>query len=306
MSYSSVAVPWLTIFWMNLRLSLIWVGVPALVVGASVWWATRRARADGMAALARRARIGRLAGIVIGVAAGMVAVWYNQVWLAPTAVGAGYLAGVLAGELVSPSPPAGSLRVASLQARGARQYLPRGSVPVAVGAGLLVMVAPVVLALLPQVSYGPWRPDPYDTRVVLPGGTTSWPPPGLSVPLAVIAGLALLAGGVLMRRVAALPQPMGAGQPGPQERARRNAGRAIAGAVLGIELLAVGALAILAGGGLDVPPSSDADIYLGSRILDWAGLGTALAGLLVWCLLGWWRRGPAGAPEAAADQPVPG
>jgi hypothetical protein len=306
MSYSSVAVPWLTIFWMNLRLSLIWVGVPALVVGASVWWATRRARADGMAALARRARIGRLAGIVIGAAAGMVAVWYNQVWLAPTAVGAGYLAGVLAGELVSPSPPAGSLRVASLQARGARQYLPRGSVPVAVGAGLLVMVAPVVLALLPQVSYGPWRPDPYDTRVVLPGGTTSWPPPGLSVPLAVIAGLALLAGGVLMRRVAALPQPMGAGQPGPQERARRNAGRAIAGAVLGIELLAVGALAILAGGGLDVPPSSDADIYLGSRILDWAGLGTALVGLLVWCLLGWWRRGPAGAPEGAADQPVPG
>jgi hypothetical protein len=259
-----------------------------------------------MAALARRARIGRLAGIVIGAAAGMVAVWYNQVWLAPTAVGAGYLAGVLAGELVSASQPAGSLRVASLQARGARQYLPRGSVPVAVGAGLLVMVAPVVLALLAQVSYGPWRPDPYDSRAVVPGGTTSWPSPGLSVPLAVIAGLALLAGGVLIRRVATLPQPMGAGQPGPQERARRNAGRAIAGAVLGIELLAVGSLAILAGNGLDVPPGSDADIYLGSRILDWAGLGTALAGLLIWCLLGWWRRGPAGVPEAAADQPVPG
>lgn len=129
---------------------------------------------------------------------------------------------------MSPSQPAGSLRVASLQARGARQYLPGGSVPVA-------------------------RP----TR-------------------------------------------------GPQERARRNAGRAIAGAVLGIEFLAVGSLAILAGDGLDVPPGSDADAYLGSRILDWAGLGTALAGLLVWCLLGWWRRGPAGAPEAVTDQPVPG
>jgi hypothetical protein len=306
MRYSSTTPPGLIFFWVHLGIYFIWVGVPALVIGVSVWWATRRARAGGMAALARRARIGRLAGLVVGAAVGIVAVWDSQVWLAPLAVGGGYLLGVLTAELVSASPPAGSLRVASLQARGARQYLPRGSVPVALGAGLLVMVAPVVLALLPPVRYGPWRPDPYDApRIVLRGGTTSWPSLSLSVPLAVVAGLALLAGAVLMRRVAALPQPMGAGQPGPRERARRNAGRAVAGAVLGIELLAVGSLAILASDGLAVPPGSDAAIYLGSRILIWAGLGAALVGLLIWCLLGWWRRGPAGTPEAV-DHPVPG
>jgi hypothetical protein len=303
MFYSTATPPGLNIFWINLQVALIWVGVPALVVGASVWWATRRARTGGTAALARRARIGRLAGIAVGAAVGFVAVWEYQVWLAPTAIGAGYLLGVLAGELVSTSRPAGPLRVASLQARGARQYLPRGSVPGALGAGVLAMVAPVVLALLPPVRYGPWRPDPYDSRIVVRGGTTSWPSPALSVPLAVIAGLALLAGGVLMRRVAALPQPVGAGEPGAQERARRNAGRAIAGAVLGIELLAVGSLAILASDGLAVPPGSAGHAYLGSRILDWVGLVTALAGLVVWCLLGWWRRGPAG---GVADHPVPG
>jgi hypothetical protein len=280
--------------------------VPTVVISASVWWATRRSRTGGTAGLARRARVGRLSGIAIGAAAGVVAVWSHQVWLGPTAVGAGYLLGVLAGELMSAPQPAGPVRVASLQARGARQYLPRGAAPVALGAGILAMAAPVVLAVLPRVTYGPWSPDPYDAQVILPGGRLSWPSPALSVPLAVIAGLALLAGGVLARRVAALPQPVTGGQSGLQERERRNTGRAIAGAVLGIELLAVGSLAILAASGLDAPGSAG-DAYLGSRILDWSGLGTALAGLLVWSLLGWWRRGPPGSiADAAADQPAPG
>jgi hypothetical protein len=305
MRYSSVAPPGFSLFWIHLQVTFIWVGVPALVVSASVWWATRRARTGGSAAIARRARIGRLAGIAAGAVVGVVAVRYEQVWLAPAAVGAGYLLGVLAGELTSGPPPAGPLRVASLQARGARQYRPRGAVPVALGAGILAMIAPIVLAVLPRVRYGPWRPDPYDARIVLPGGTLSWPSPALTVPLAVIAALALLAGGVLLRRLAALPQPVTGGPAGLPERARRNAGRAIAGAVLGIELLAVGSLAILASDGLAVPGSAGA-AYVGSRILVEAGLGAALAGLLVWCILGWWRRGPARAPEPAADRPATG
>jgi hypothetical protein len=305
MRYSSAGLPGFTIFWIDLQVAFIWVGVPALVVGASVWWATRRARAGGTAALARRARTGRLAGIAAGAAVGVAAVWYHQVWLAPAAVGAGYLLGMLAGELTAGPRPAGPLRVASLQARGARQYRPRGAVPAALGVGIPAMIAPVVLAVLPRVSYGPWRPDPYDARIVLPGGTLSWPSLALTVPLAVIAGLALLAGGILMRRVAALPLPVAGGPPGLPERERRNSGRAIAGAVLGIELLAIGSLAILAADGLAVPDSAG-DAYLGSRILVWAGLGAALAGLLVWCLLGWWRRGPAVAPGPAADHPVTG
>jgi hypothetical protein len=303
--YSTGVPPGLDLFWINVQLAFVWVGVPALVVSGSVLWATRRTRAGGTTTLARRARIGRLAGIAVGAVIGLVAVRNVQTWLAPMAVGAGYLLGILAGELASRPPPAGPVRVASLQTRGARQYLPRGVVPVALGAGLLAMVTPVVLALLPPVRYGPWRPDPYDARIVLPGGTTSWPSLALSVPLAVIAVLALLAGGVLMRRVAQLPPPVKGGQPGLPERARRNAGRAIAGAVLGIELLAVGWLAILASDGLAVPGSVGA-AYLGSRILVWAGLALALGGLLVWCLLGWWRRDPAGTAETAAHHPVTG
>jgi hypothetical protein len=94
MGYSSTALPGFTVFWIHLQVAFIWVGVPALVVSASVWWATRRARTGGTAVITRRARIGRLAGIAAGAAVGVVAVWSYQVWLAPTPVGAGYLLGV--------------------------------------------------------------------------------------------------------------------------------------------------------------------------------------------------------------------
>ena len=61
------------VFWMRSALAVVYVSVPALLVGASVWWATRRSGngsgqdgGDSLGALARRARHGRLAGLGAG------------------------------------------------------------------------------------------------------------------------------------------------------------------------------------------------------------------------------------------------
>src|SRR6185437_3997926 len=99
-------------------------------VGATVWWATRRSRrdaADGLGAVARRARRGRLAGLTAGAVAGVVSIWSAQGLMAPALVAIGYLFGVLR-ELLSVPLPSGPVRTAVLVSREANRYLPRWAV----------------------------------------------------------------------------------------------------------------------------------------------------------------------------------
>lgn len=111
------------LLWLRLGLIAVWVGLPVLLVGVLVWRTTRRrAAADGRVWQARTARLTGLGG---GALVGVVAVWGAQAQLAPIAVAAGYLAGVLSGELRGSPPPTGDVRVASLQPRTARHYMPR-------------------------------------------------------------------------------------------------------------------------------------------------------------------------------------
>ncbi|MGH3394165.1 MAG: hypothetical protein ACRDPO_05685 [Streptosporangiaceae bacterium] len=260
---------WFFFFWLSTLLALIYVGVPVLAVGVSVWWATFRARRDAPRWLVRRARLGRLTGIGVGALAGIVLTWFGRAMVAPAAVGVGYLSGVLVAELLAVQQPTGPLRVASLQPRNARRYLPRWAVPVAVAVGVPVMAGPV--AVIAAEHFG-W---------------TQQVTPALFLPLAVVAALALGLGAIALRRVELVPL---AAEGGPEvdEGVRRNTARAVAGAVVGIELLLLAALALV----LSDELTGSVDDYRASSILLSCAAGLAVAAVLVWCVLGWWKRVP--------------
>ncbi|MGH3298414.1 MAG: hypothetical protein ACRDP7_42155 [Trebonia sp.] len=290
-------------FWVRAILVLLYVGVPVLLVGTEVLWAARRARLDASAGLARRARVARLAGLAAGVMAGVLAIWLGQELLAPAGVAAGYLLGLLTGELLWVPAPTGPLRVAPLQTRYVRRYIPRWSVPVLLSAGVLAIAVPIVLTMLPTVRYGPFHPDALDApQIILPGGALQWPA-AACVPPAALAVLALAVGGIALRRVVLLP-PIAVEQPGVDECARRNSARAVIAAVLAIELFVLGAQATLASNGVAVPGPVGGRPYLIWRILVWCGYGLPIVGVLVWCVLGWWKRLVVEPPAAAPAGPA--
>jgi hypothetical protein len=175
---------------------------------------------------------------------------------------------------------------------------------VLLSAGVLAVAVPIVLAVLPTVRYGPFHPDALDApQIIVRGGALQWPAAACVLP-AALAVLALVVGGVALRRVVLLP-PVAAGQPGADEHARRNSARAVIAAVLAIELFALAAQATLASNGVAVPqPAAGGRLYLISRILVWCGFTLPVAGVLVWCVLGWWKRlviePPAGTPAGPA------
>ena len=289
-------------FWVRAMLVLLYVGVPVLLVGTTVWWSARRARLDVPAGLVRRVRSARLAGLAAGLLLGVLAIRLGQGQLAPATVAVGYLFGLLAAELLWVPAPTGPLRVAALQTRYVRPYIPRWSVPVLLSAGLLAIAVPIMLAALPTVHYGPWHPDALDApQIILPGGALQWPAVAC-VPPAALAVLALVAGGIALRRVVLLP-PVSVEQPGVDEHARRNSARAVIAAVLAIELFALAAQATLASNGVAVPEPAGGRLYLISRILVWCGISLAITAVLVWCVMGWWKRlvvPPAGTPAGPA------
>ena len=170
-------------------------------------------------------------------------------------------------------------------------------------AGVLAIAAPIVLAVLPTVRYGPWHPDALDApEIILPGGALQWPA-AACVPPAALAVLALVVGGIALRRVVLLP-PVAVEQPGVDERARRNSARAVIAAVLAIELFALAAQAILASNGVAVPGPVGGRPYLISRILVWCAVSLAIAAVLVWCVMGWWKRLVVEPPAAAPAGPA--
>lgn len=289
-------------FWVRAMLVLLYVGVPVLLVGAVVWWAGHRARFDAPAGLVRRVRVARLGGLAAGLIAGVLAFWLGQWQLAPATVSLGYLFGLLAAELLWVPQPSGPLRVAALATRHARRYLPRWSAPVLLSAGVLAIAVPVVLAVLPTVTYGPWRPDALDApQITLPGGALQWPAAACVAP-AALAVIALAVGGLALRRVVLLP-PVAVGQPGLDEGARRNSASAVIAAVLATELFVLAAQASLASGGVETPDPAGGP-YVIARILFWCGIGLAGAAVLLWCVLGRWKRLVAEPPAAAPAGPA--
>lgn len=273
-----ISAPFVMWFWI-VGLSVLFVGPPVLIVGASVLISTRRARRGKAAArpeqAVRRARAGRLAGLGVGALVGAVAFLAGFGLVAPMLVAVGYLVGVLVAELRPATRPTGSIRKASLRARSAWPYLPRWVVPAIVGAAALSLIAPILFAVV--------RP---------PGATGGGWALVASAPLTVIAVAAVGGLVILMSRLAALPQTASHDEEAAG-RDRANTARAIAGAVLGIELIALGGLAIVASSDIVEPFMTSGVAYTAGRVLVWAGLSLAAAGMLAWAMLSRWRTSPA-------------
>lgn len=270
----------------RLASTLVWVGIPVLLVGALILWTTRKRR-DTPDGNAKRTRRSRLIGLGLGALGGAITIWLAPMWLAPIVVAVGYLTGVRNGELEDRPAQTDAVRVASLQPRTARHYLPLWTVVVSVVAAVLTISAPIVVAAVPPASYGPYHPFPDAAWLTVPGHQDSWPSPVLWIPLVVAAAGALVAGALLIRRVLRLPAV------GLAESARRNAARTIAGTVVGVELLALGTQVLFTADGIAVPDVVGGLDYTISRWLIWSGLALVVAGIVVWCVLAWWRRGPA-------------
>ncbi|HJP76726.1 MAG TPA: hypothetical protein VJ914_20825 [Pseudonocardiaceae bacterium] len=277
----------------RLASTLVWVGIPVLLVGALILWTTRKRR-DTPDGNAKRTRRSRLAGLGLGALGGAITVWLAPMWLAPIVVAVGYLTGVRNGELEDRPAQTDAVRVASLQPRTARHYLPLWTVVVSIVAAVLTISAPIVVATVPPASYGPYHPFPDATWITLPGHQDAWPSPVSWIPLVVAAAGALVAGALLIRRVLRLPAASLA------ESARRNAARTIAGTVVGVELLALGTQVLFTADGIAVPDVIGGLDYTISRWLIWSGLALVVAGIVVWCVLAWWRRGPAGPTTTVA------
>jgi hypothetical protein len=274
----------------RLPFAIVLVGVPVLLVGALVWWTTSR-KSVAADSKARQTRSARLKGLGLGGLGGLIAVLLGEFWLGPVIVAAGYLLGVHNGELHDTPPRTGTVRSASLRARTAAHYVPRWAAVVSVVAVVLSVFGPLVLIGVPTPEYGPWQPFPDAPFIVLPGQKLAWPSPVVWVPLAAVACGALVVGALLIRRLLRLPDAT-ADQPGIAEPTRRNAARTITGTVVGIELLVLGALTLLSSSGVDVPDQIGGAAYTASRILIWTGIGLIGAGVVIWCALAGWRRGP--------------
>lgn len=308
-----------TLIWPLLILAAIVTGVPVLAIGAAIALRARSARASVLlvtggeqiaAPVWRQARRWGTAGLAAGVVLGLLLFAAGRAWLTPLACAGGYLAGLLAEQFTAqPAAPRGHLRAASLQARRGLDYGPRWAFAAATAAAALVAMAPLAFALAPAVRYRNWQPLA-GAGFTLPGGTTAWPGLAEAVPTALAALAVLLLGLAGLRRIASRPPmygPAAPGQPGPDGLTRRQAGRAIAGAVLGFELMALAATLISGSSGLAVPVRAVAPgAYLGNRLMIASGVCCAIAALISWLMLSGRmsrRRQAAGQSEAGPVTP---
>jgi hypothetical protein len=188
------------------------------------------------AAVARRTAGWRLAGVIGGLAAGGAAAGSGGMGrgllLAAPVFGLCVLAGVVVGE-TSVRPPDGPARVAAVEVRRVRDYLPRGLTR-AVAAGAVALLAMLT------VTTATGTPDDLGRagRILLLRCSSSlvqdhgpWPGSFYSVPLAAVVATGLIAAGAALRIVARRPRT-GAdpGAVAADDAMRHRAARAITGA----------------------------------------------------------------------------
>jgi hypothetical protein len=297
--------------WIWLLLAGVFVGVPVVIIGIAVLLRARASRsafrqADGPPTAARtqarRAGWFGLTGLGTGLLLGVALVLDQRGDLAPLACAAGYLIGLLIGEYAAQPAAGGQVRAATLRPRRPSDYSPHWAATAVVLAALLTIAAPVVFATAPTLSYGRWQPFP-GASFSLPGARTAWPGWPITTVAAGFAVVVLVLGIAGLRRVAARPRltstEQDAAGEGFDELLRRQSGRAITGAVLGLELLVLAAILLYGSSGLAVPiPAVSAAAYLGNRLMIYAGLGCAAGAAASWLVLsGWIRRTHHNRPE---------
>lgn len=318
MGYAVPGVPLQMWFW--LILAGVGLGVPAIVIATAVLLRARAARSalrefghqpgPAQAHISRVTRCG-LAGLGVGALSGVAMLADHRPGdVAILACACGYLGGVLIGEYTGQPPARGPLRVARPLARRPASYVPRWAAAAAALSGVLVLGAPLAFAVAPTVHY-PGCPPGWQCVTSgggpVPGGHTSlpaWPGPVAAAALVAVAAAVAIAG---LRRIAARPGPADGSEQAIDEMLRRQAGRAILGAVLGMEMFALATVLALGSNGLAVPnPAAAPAAHLGSQIMEYASLGCAGAGLAAWLALGGWTRRLPRRPAAAVPGVTPG
>jgi hypothetical protein len=285
--------------WIWIFLAAIFVGVPVLVIGSAMMLRARASRSvlllaggPGRAARSHASRITRcgLAGLGVGALLGLAFILGERAPLAALTCAGGYLTGLLLGEFAAQPPVRGLVREATLRRRRARDYTPPWAAAVIAVAVALTAAAVIAFSFAPVITYGPWHPFA-GVSFTLPGGSTSWPAwPGMSALVLVIVAVLLL-GITGLRRVAARPPLTDGSDAALDELLRRQSGRAISGAVLGLQLIALAGLLIAGSQGLAVPiPSLSTAAYEGNRIMVLGGVCSAIAGVVCWLVLSGWTR----------------
>jgi hypothetical protein len=296
------------VLWIAGLVAAIFIGIPAVAIGIAMALRARRSRTEltqpeAVSAQRQASRVTwfGLTGLGAGMLLGVVLIVQGVAILAAFSCGSGYLLGLLVGEYAAQPGARGQLRSATLRVRRPADYAPRWAIRAIAAAGLLILTALVIFAVVPAIRYGPWHPFPGQS-FTQPGGATSWPGLGGLLAGVAVSLVTMLLGVAGLRRIAARPQLTDASARALDELLRRQAGRAMAGAVLSLQLVLLALFLIAGSSGLDVPVRAvSGAAYLGHEVMVLAGLGCALGAVASWLILsGWIRRPPQISPGTGA------
>ncbi|MCU7725116.1 hypothetical protein ODJ79_15420 [Actinoplanes sp. KI2] len=205
--------------------------------------------------VARRTAVLRWAGAAVGVIVGGIAARSGDLGtgllLAAPLFGLCTLVGVLAGELTV-RPPRGPMRVAAVEVRRIRDYLPHrlGRVVAAAGGALAVLLTATTWAGSPDDLGRPgrsltWRCTPDTVESHGP-----WPGVFYAGRLAVVVVFGVLLAYVAVRAIVRRPRSGDAGDVAVDDALRRRAARVVTGAVGALIAIPLAGVGLTAGGGL--------------------------------------------------------
>ena len=198
----------------------------------------------------------RWAGLLVGVVAAVLVLGSGSlgvgVLLSAPALGLGVLLGVVVGELIGSRVSRDRVRVAALEVRRVRDYLPRGlTATVATAGSLLAALLALTTAMAAPDDMGRSGRALFRRCSAAMGESHGpWPGSFYSLPLAVVllvgAGIALVA----LRVVVLRPRSSGPGDPLEDDAWRRRSVTAVVGSLGVLVALPLAGVAFLAAAGL--------------------------------------------------------
>lgn len=206
--------------------------------------------------MARTMAVARWAGLVVGVVAALVVLGSGSlgvgVLLSAPALGLGVLLGVVVGELLGSRVPRERLRVAALEVRRVRDYLPRPlTATVATsGALLLVLLAVTTAMAAPDDMARPGRTLFRRCSAAMGQRHGPWPGSFYSVPLVVVLAAGAASALLALRVVVLRPRSSGPDDLAQDDAWRRRSVTAVVGSLGVLVALPLAGVAFLAAAGL--------------------------------------------------------
>lgn len=239
----------------------------------------------------------RWAGLVVGVVAAVLVLGSGSlgvgVLLSAPALGLGVLLGVVVGELIGARVPRERARVAALEVRRVRDYLPRGlTATVATsGAALMVLLAITTAMAAPDDLGRPGRTLFRRCSATWGQSHGPWPGSFYSVPLAVVLAAGVAVALVALRAVVLRPRSSGPGDLAEDDSWRRRSVTAVVGSLgvlLALPLAGVAFLAATGLAGIDCRPAwwtglawlLGATVPAALAVATWSGMAILAPGVV--------------------------